>query len=301
VTSIFSDSYTSITTNEWNPGWGQTTTLATIDIDGNATLKYDLLNFTGIVTDYGNPTDISSKTHVHFDYWTNSIDTLSLKLVSAGQEDMEAVPSITIGQWVGVDIPLSDYAITDKTGLIQLIFDAQGGNVTGGTVYIDNIYFYKELAAAPTIGAPVPTTDAAGVISIFSDSYTPLQTNEWNPGWGQTTILTTVNIDGNATLKYDLLNFTGIVTDYGNPTNISAKTHVHFDYWVSDIKITHLKLKLVSAGEEDMEAVPSLTFGQWVGVDIPLSDYAISDKSGLIQLIFDSTGGTVFIDNLYFY
>ena len=292
VISIFSDAYTNTTVNEWNPGWGQATTLTSIDFSGNNVLLYESLDFTGIVTDYDNPTDLSAMTFVHFDYWTSDADKLALKLVNtvAGSEDIVEVSDVTVGSWVSVDIALADYS-TDLTAVTQLLFES-----SSATVYIDNLYFYK----APTEAAPTPTTNAADVISIFSDAYTNITVNEWNPGWGQTTTLTNVDFGGNNVLLYQALNYTGIVTDYDNPTDLSGKTYVHFDYWTNDATSLALKLVNTIAGNEDIEVVPSITLGSWAGVDIALADYS-TDLTGVTQLLFESSSAMVFIDNLYFY
>jgi len=304
VTSVFSDSYTNITSTEWNPGWGQTTVLTTEQIEGNNTLKYELLNYTGIVLDYDNPTDLTSRTHVHFDYWTNDASSLAFKIVNttepdgATKESEVAVSDIVIGSWVSVDIPLSEYT-TNMSAITQLLFSS-----SSATVYIDNLFFYTELPAEPTTAAPVPTAADADVISVFSDSYTNITSTEWNPGWGQTTVLTTVSLEGNNTLKYELLNYTGIVLDYGNPTDVSGKTYVHFDYWTTDA--TSLGLKLVNTNEPDgpskeyEAAVSPIALGAWTSVDIPLSEYT-TNLSGITQILFASSGATVYVDNLYFY
>jgi hypothetical protein len=306
VTSIFSDSYTDITVSEWNPGWGQTTVLTEVDIAGNNTLKYEALDFTGIVTDYDNPTDVSNRTHVHFDYWTNDATSLSLKLVNTAYDDGDplketevALPSITIGSWVSIDIPLTDFT-TDMSGITQMLFGS-----SSSTVYIDNFYFYTELANDPVVGANAPTVDAANVVSIFSDEYTNVDVSEWNPGWGQATVLTSVDFDGNNVLKYESLDFTGIVTDYDNPTDVSSQTHVHFDYWTIDASSLSLKLVNTTHGDGDPlkeaeVAVSEISLGTWVSVDIPLSDYS-TDMSGITQLLFVSSSAKVYIDNIYFY
>ena len=139
--SIFSDSYTSVGISELNPNWGQTTTLTPIDIGGNNIWQYDLLNYTGIVTDYGNPTNLSGMKYVHFDYWTPDATVLGLKIVNTviGQEDIKFVSNITTGTWVSVTIPLANYNL-DFSGITQLLFDTTGGSAT---VYIDNLYFHN--------------------------------------------------------------------------------------------------------------------------------------------------------------
>ncbi|MBN2236962.1 MAG: hypothetical protein JW729_05350 [Bacteroidales bacterium] len=304
VTSVFSDTYTNITSNEWNPGWGQTTTLTTVDIDGNNTLKYEALNYTGIVLDYDNPTDLSGRTHVHFDYWTTDATSLAFKIVNTSQPDGAskesevAVSDLVLGSWQSVDIPLSEYT-TNMEAITQLLFSS-----SSATVYIDNLYFYTELSDAPTTAAPTPTVAAADVISVFSDAYTPITSTEWNPGWGQTTVLTTITLEGNETLKYEALNYTGIVLDYDNPTDVSGKTYVHFDYWTNDA--TSLGFKLVNTSmpdgptKEHEIAVSNIVLGAWTSVDIPLADYT-TNLTGITQMLFASSTATVYIDNLYFH
>lgn len=157
---------------------------------------------------------------------------------------------------------------------------------------------------APTAAAPPPNRNAADVISIFSDSFTNIGTSEWNPNWGQSTSLSEVTIGSNKILKYSALNYTGIVTDYGNPTNLSSMTYVHFDYWTPDA--TSLGFKIVNTSissgptKESQVDLPSVTKLNWVSIDIPLSDFT-TDRSAITQLVLASSGGTVFIDNLYFY
>lgn len=307
VISIYSDAYTNVSLSELNPNWGQTTTLTEIQIDGNNTWVYNNLNYTGIVTDYGNPTDLSGMEYVHFDYWTPDGLTLGLKLVNTSygngdplKEDIENVGTVTQGEWVSIDIPLADYT-TDVSGITQLLFDTYGSSAT---FFIDNLYFWKEpvIATAPDVAAPSPTYNSANVISIYSDAYTSVGISELNPGWGQTTTLTEVSVGGNNMWLYESLNFTGIVTDYGNPTNLSGRDFVHFDYFTPDADVLGLKLVNTNISQEDIEFVGTVVKGTWVSVTIPLDDYAI-DRSAVSQLLFDTLGGSakVYIDNLYFY
>ncbi|MBO3097769.1 PKD domain-containing protein [Gelidibacter pelagius] len=308
VISIYSDAYASVGISELNPDWSQTTQLTEVIIDGNNTWKYELLNYTGIVTSYDNPTDLSEMTHVHFDYWSPDATSLGLKLVNTGygdgdplKEDIEFVSTVVNGSWVSVELPLSVFT-TDRSGITQLLFES-----SGATVYIDNLYFYKGSSASsePESAAPTPTLSAANVISIYSDAYTNVGISELNPDWSQTTQLTEVVIDGNNTWKYEQLNYTGIVTSYDNPTDLSAMTHVHFDYWSPDATSLGLKLVNTTQGDgdplkEDIEFLSTVANGSWVSIELPLSAFT-TDRSGITQLLFESSGATVYIDNLYFH
>ncbi|WNH14022.1 hypothetical protein [Thalassobellus suaedae] len=302
VVSLFSDAYTNIGLNEINPDWGQTTTLTTLDIDGNNIWLYENLNYSGIVSNYDAPTDLSGMDYVHFNYFTPDAETLGLKMVNTvvNQEDIEFVGNIIRGTWASVTIPLSDFDL-DLSAVTQFIWDTSGGSAK---VYIDNLYFSSKSGAQPTVVAPVPTIAQADVISIYSDSYTGVALSEVNPDWGQTTTLSDFPIAGNNVWQYDLLNYSGIVTNYDNPTDLTGMSYLHFDYYTQDA--TTLGLKMVNTTynpvQEDIEFLPVINQGTWVSVTIPLSNYDM-DRAGITQLVWDTSGGnaTVYIDNLYFH
>lgn len=300
VISVFSNTYTTVGISELNPNWGQTTTFTALDINGNNIWLYESLNYTGIVTDYGNPTNLSGMDYLHFDYFTPDAETLGLKLVNTvvNQEDTEFVGQVVRGTWVSVTIPLSDYAI-DRSAVTQLIFDTVGGSAK---VYIDNLYFYSESTTQPSVIAPIPTIAANDVISIYSNAYTGVPLNEVNPNWGQTTTLADYSIGGDNIWLYQSLNYSGIVTDYGNPTDLTGVKYVHFDYYTTDANILGLKIVNTVIGQEDIVFLPNIVTGTWVSVTIPLSDYNL-DFSAITQLIWDTSGGsaTVYIDNFYFH
>ncbi|MBD0849994.1 carbohydrate binding domain-containing protein [Maribacter arenosus] len=310
VISIYSDSYTPTTVSELPTEWSGSG-FEEIQIEGNNTIKYSDLDFTGIVTDYGNPTDLTAMTHVHVDYWTADGTELGIKLVNTAvdpvQEDLESFGTVTQGQWVSVDIALDDFAM-DKSQVTQILLDNLVAGDANITVYIDNLFFYalNESSIEPTGAAPTPTVAEADVISIYSDAYTPTTVSELPTEWSGSGF-EEIQIEGNNTIKYSDLDFTGIVTDYGNPTDLTAMTHVHVDYWTADG--TELGIKLVNTAvdpvQEDLESFGTVTQGQWVSVDIALDDFAM-DRSQVTQILFDNLVAgdasiTVYIDNLYFY
>jgi len=271
VVSVFSNAYTDVNVSEWNPNWGQSTTMETVKIDGNETLLYSNLNYSGLVTNYDPGTSLEGKTYVHFDYWTLDATKLGLKLVNtshAGQPEKEGlvmVSSITKGEWVSVDIPLSEYT-NDTSKFMQLVWDGAAGKI-----WIDNLYFYTdELATAPTGAPAAPTNDADDVVSIFSDTYTNEVVSEWNPDWGQSTVLETITIGNDKILKYSNLNYSGLVTNYDPGTSLEGKNYVHFDYWTNDA--TKLGLKLVNTshanndeGKKRVNCIHIIYCKRWMG------------------------------------
>jgi hypothetical protein len=305
VISIYSDAYTQTTVSDLPTEWSDSG-FEEIQIEGNNTINYFDLAFTGIVTDYGNPTDLTGMDFVHFDYWSPDVSTLGLKLVNTavdpGQEDIESPETLALGTWVSVDIPLDDYAM-DRSQITQILFDALGNTAN---LYIDNLFFYSVPPTEPSAAAPTPTIDAANVISIYSDAYTPTTVSELPTEWSGSGF-EEILLEGNNTIKYFDLDFTGIVTDYGNPTDLTAMTHVHLDYWTADGSELGIKLvnTAVDPAQEDLESVGTVTQGQWVSVDIPLDDFTM-DRSQVTQILFDNlvagnANVTVYIDNFYFY
>ena len=85
--------------------------------------------------------------------------------------------------------------------------------------------------AQPGTAAPVPTNLAVDVISVYSDTYTSIATNI-NPGWGQATNMTEIQISSNNTMSYANLNYQGV--EYTS-SDVSAMEYVHLDYYNSCI------------------------------------------------------------------
>ena len=295
VVSIFSDAYTDVEGTDFNPDWGQSTVVSTEEIASNNVLKYEGLNYQG--TAFASALDVSGKTKLHIDYFTGDSTTLNFFLISDGPAEKAFALDVTnVGEWNSVDIDLSHYSdVVDLTGVIQFKVD---GN---GTVYFDNIYFYG-VNSSPSAGPAAPGLDAANVTSIFSDSYTAAVTANTNPDWGQATVTTVEDLDGNNVLKYAGLNYQG--TDWAaTALDVSSHTHVHFSYWTAEA--TKFKFFLVGDGETAYEEVVS-SLGTWNSVSVPLSTYSsVVNLANVIQFKVDDAGtgegATIYFDDLLFY
>lgn len=305
VISIFSDAYTNVADTDFNPNWGQATVVTQEEVAGNNTLKYETLNYQG--TAFANAIDISGMTMLHIDYWTTDSTGFNGFLISTGPAETAHAFTVTTGEWVSVDIPLSEFTDVDLTDVIQMKFD---GN---GTIYLDNIYFHNGSAplTAPATAASTPIVADADVISMFSDAYTDVSVDTFRTGWSDVT-LEDVDIEGNAVKKYSALNFVGI--EAATITiDATSMTHFHTDIWTADA--TELKIKLVDFGADgsfdggdDVEheiTIETPTQGQWVSLDIPLSDFVgLTTKANIAQLIYvgaPSQANTIFMDNIYFH
>ena len=155
VISIFSEAYTNITGTNFNPGWGQsgngTANTNYVTADGNTLLHYPNFNYQGI--DFAtNAQDASNMEYLHLDVKTpGDPATFILKVTpinnGTGVAELLLPITYTTGTWSSVDIPIGDFTGMTWDSVFQLKFD--GGNGSDA-FFVDNIYFWKEPAAAGT-------------------------------------------------------------------------------------------------------------------------------------------------------
>ncbi len=167
------------------------------------------------------------------------------------------------------------------------------------------------LATTPSTAAPTPTKLAANVISMYSNAYTNKVPDTWSAGWDQADVMDTI-IQSNDTKKYANLVFAGI--EFTNPaTNMIDATNAqffHIDIWTPNA--TNFKVKLVDfganavyGGGDDKEheyTCTTPTLSSWVSYDLPLADFtSLTTRAHLAQLLFISSGSTVYVDNVFFW
>ena len=308
VISIFSDVYENVPVDYYNGYWEpyQTTVSADFEVDGDRILHYLDFNFVGI--QFANPTvNATSMTHIHVDiYLPNPLNAnaqFQIELVDFGAEVSGVVATnITVAQaqqWISLDIPLADFTgLTSRANLAQIIFVDVNGNIP--SFYADNVYFYNEGGSPPpgdepTEPAPAPTHNAANVLAIYSDAYDMVEGTDFFPDWGQATVVTEIQIQGNNTLKYQGLNYQGI--QLASSQNVSDMQFLHLDFWTANSG--ELNIFLISDGPVETPYSLTVPTTGWSSIDIPLSSFAPVDMNGIIQLKFDGNGD-IFLDNIYF-
>ena len=288
VISFYSDAYTDIAGTDFNPNWGQATVVdQTVKIQGNSAIKYSNLNYQGIALAGSN--DVSAMEYLHVDIWSKSSTTLNLFAISTGPVEVSYAVTVPTTGWLSLDIPLSAFGAVNMADLIQFKFD---GN---GEFWMDNLFFYKVPQASTP--APDPTRAASDVISIYSDAYTDIAGTDFNPNWGQSTVVDqTVKIQGNNTIKYSNLNYQGIALAGSN--DVSEMEYLHVDIWSATS--TALNLFMISTGPVEVSYTVAVPTSGWLSLDIPLSAFGAVNMADLIQFKFDGNG-KFWMDNLYLY
>ena len=332
VISLFSDAYDDTAVDTYRTDWSNGN-LTDTTVAGNATLRYTQLGFVGIEL-IGNPRDLSGMTHLHYDIWTPNVTSFRTKIVDFGGDgfmgdnpdtEAEISRSPAQGEWVSVDIPLSEFlaanADLNLTDFNQFVISADP--FESATVWLDNVYFYAGEGGggggnpgAPMAAAPAPEQSPAKVISLFSDAYENVPVNTFGAPWSEAQFVDT-SIAGNATLLYRDLNFAGIEFLGENALDLAAarKTHLHFDYWSANA--TEFRIKLVDFGgdgfmgdnvDTEAEVIRTLPAGSWQRVEIPLTEFVAvnpelnqTDVSQLVIVAQPAGEADVFLDNLFFY
>lgn len=291
VISVFSDSYAGIPGTDFTVDEGQTTFTTIESIQGNNTLKYANLDFQ--TTAFGVPQNISSRTTLHLDYWTEDASNLAVSLSSKDNATQQEELDVVTSAWQSLEIPLSNFSeVVDLQNVSEIKFT---GN---GTVYVDNIYFSgsDRIPDGPRIAAEHPNDNPENVLSIFSDSYTNLSGTNFDPDWSQETVVTFETIDQNTFLKYENLNYQG--THFGSSVDVSTMEWFHLNYWTDNS--SNLQIYLINPGPVETFVDLPVVKDSWQSVTIPLSEYTDEITLSNVFQIKIVGDGTLYLDNLYF-
>ena len=180
VISIFSSAYSDVPGTDYFPDWGQAgqgSGWAMFDLGGDQMLQYVNLSYQGIALAEGTTVDVSQMEYLHLDVWTaESVTDIETSLINNASGTVTEAPvtrSLTANNWTSIDIPISEY--TDQGLTVTEIFQLKfvGTPWAAGTVFIDNIYFWKTpTAPSPLVGTWVlaPEAGALGVGPAVGDT-----------------------------------------------------------------------------------------------------------------------------------
>ncbi|SFS54590.1 hypothetical protein SAMN04487906_0783 [Zhouia amylolytica] len=166
VISIFSAAYEDVPGTDYFPDWGQGgqgSSWAMFELNGDQMLQYVNLSYQGIQLE--NSIDVSNMEYLHLDVWTaedvNSIKTSIINNASGVVTEAPVTSNLTPNEWTSIDIPISDYIDQGLTvtEIFQMKFE--GEPWAAGTVFIDNIYFWK---------SPEPASGLEGIWQIAPEA-----------------------------------------------------------------------------------------------------------------------------------
>jgi len=177
VMNYFSGAYTEIAGTDWNPNWGQTTVATQILVAGNATRSMTNLNYQG--AQFVAAQNVSTMNTLHLDLWTPDCSSFKVSLISAGLENAVTLTP-TLSGWNSFDIALTSYTVPNLAAIIQFKFESV---VPGKTVYLDNIYFWKNPAALAAPSLPIDF-ESSTVAYTFTDFDGGVGTKIANPNSG---------------------------------------------------------------------------------------------------------------------
>ncbi|MBS3993050.1 MAG: hypothetical protein KGZ87_04980, partial [Bacteroidetes bacterium] len=158
VISIYGGKYTNVAGTNYNPDWGQSgqgSSYAEFDLSGDKMLQYIKLSYQGI--QFGSTVDASSMEYLHIDVWTADVTSIEIYPISIASGEKKVTKTLVKDQWNSFDIPLSDFTSQGLSMADLHQFKFVGAPWAGGTVFIDNLYFYK----APSPTAMIPTSSIA--------------------------------------------------------------------------------------------------------------------------------------------
>ena len=231
------------------------------------------------------------------------ISDVGIKFAEANGEAQPEIKiaNTVINEWEELTFDFSGHIGLGATGILDQIIifpDFDAARATDNLCYFDNITFSaQELAPIPVAHAPIPTHAPEDVISVFSDAYSSIPGVNLNPGWGQSTVVSEVAIEGNNTLLYSGLNYQG--TEF-SAIDVSQMSHLHVDYWTGNsTALNFFVISQTPTVDSDYYSL-AITPEQWVSVDIPLTSYPNVDLTDVFQFKVEGNG-TIYWDNIYFY
>lgn len=215
----------------------------------------------------------------------------------------------TVVNATGTSATQKSIIVSGLAPLTEYTFSVEAKDAAGNAAANNPQIITATTTAGLTTSAPTPPTYQSGkVISIFSDAFTSLTGTNFNPGWGQNTVQSIIQVGPDNVLKYSNFNYQGTEFTHIFPI-ATGMDFLHIDIWTeTETKVDVFPICWNGTGNEP-EKFKSLNFGSadhgvWKSFDIPLTDFTSQGltMTDVYQLKLEGTGGkTVYFDNIYFY
>ena len=300
VISIYTSAYANVAETNYFPDWGQASqgsSWAEFDLNGDKMLQYINLSYQGIALKDGTSIDISSMEVLHMDVWTSGdltdLETSLINSASGITSEKPVSKSLTAGEWTSIEIPIKDYVDQGLTvtEIIQMKF--VGTPWAAGSVFIDNIYFYK----APSNGVITKNVqNFEGTVPTFTEfgNIAPIEivTNPDATGINSTSKVAKLTKTAGAEIWAGAF-FEVTPLDFVNFKKISIKT------WSPKVG-AQVKLKLENADASIVHEVDLNTTvaNKWEELVYDFSSAAVADYVKVVVFFdFGNTGD----DSIYYY
>jgi hypothetical protein len=218
-------------------------------------------------------------------------------------------------------ITVNSRGVVEQLGAGSATITAKLGNVNA-------IGSIKVISTGVFVQAPLPTRDAANVISVFSDFYPSINVDFFNGFWQpfQKTLSNDfeVTFNGKVDKFINYTNFNFVGNQFANPTaDCSQMTHLHLNMYIPgeipsnfDFLITVVDFGPDGRDGGDFSAdntrkqlfVPKsdkIKANEWLTIELPLN-MATKNRMGLI--IYENINlprgpglSEFYMDNVYFY
>ena len=190
------------------------------------------------------------------------------------------------------------YTITDLLPETAYTFTVIAKDVAGNESQSKTVDATTGTAFAVT-AAPEPDKDAADVLSIYSDAYTPATAYTYG-GWGQSTVVTDETVGTDNLLHLTNYNYLGF--EYAEDIDLADMQYIHID--ILPLKATGFGITPIMRGglTEKSTSVGDLTVKEWNSIDLPLADFGFDLTYKSFQLKIDGGNASdVYVDNIYFW
>ena len=265
-------------------------------------------------------TGILHNATLNFNWYATTTATYTVRLTSVAEENYQwTVTEDQIGKWNTVSLNVAETFPTvaaqwdANTNLgVGYVFSIIMDNGTeDSAIYFDQIYYTNvdNEWEAPVVVIPAPETvptpaQAADDVFSFFSSYGDNVSNNIG-GWGQSTQLQTVEIDGKDVYFLRNFNYLGLV-DFN--INVADYDYMHVDYWTNseNTPFGFVPISLNPTVDTPIWEAPEVKANEWNSYDAPLAGFN-ADMSKIEQLKFvanlNDNPNTEFayIANIYFW
>lgn len=292
--SIFSDAYTNQAGVNYFPDWGQAgqgSSWASFELNGDQMLKYINLSYQGI--QFASAVDVSQMEYLHMDVWTMDCNRIETYLISVSNGEKPVWRDLNADEWTSIDIPLSEFTNQGLTiaDIHQLKF--VGDPWAGGTVFIDNIYFYKEPTGVVKSVIEDLEGSAPSFISFGNIANIEVVNNPDSSG------INTSSKVGKLTKTAGAEVWAGTIFDPTGDIDLNSGKKLGLKVWSPKVGIVvKLKIETADAGVTHEVDVTTSVANQWEELEYDFSAAPAADYVNAVIFFDFGNGGD---DTVYYF